>query len=40
MVREVLLGIQAQGSVRLSDITRALDEAVAMKKVIEWLGDA
>lgn len=38
MVREVLVGVQARGSVRLSEIARALDEPVAMKKVIERLG--
>jgi hypothetical protein len=38
MIREVLVGIQARGSVRLSEIARALDEPVAMKKVIERLG--
>lgn len=38
MVREVLVGIQARGSVRLSEVARALDEPVAMKKVIERLG--
>lgn len=38
MVREVLVGVQARGSVRLSEIARALDEGVAMKKVIERLG--
>lgn len=38
MVREVLVGVQARGSVRLSEIARALDEAVTMKKVIERLG--
>lgn len=38
MVRQVLVGVQARGSVRLSEIARALDEPVAMKKVIERLG--
>jgi hypothetical protein len=38
MIREVVVGIQARGSVRLSEIARALDEPVAMKKVIERLG--
>ena len=38
MVREVLLGMQARGSVRLSEIGRALGEATALKKVIERLG--
>jgi hypothetical protein len=38
MVREVLVGIQARGSVRLSEIGRALGEDTALKKVIERLG--
>jgi hypothetical protein len=38
MVGEVLVGIQARGSVRLSEIGRALNEDVALKKVIERLG--
>jgi len=38
MVREVLVGIQARGSVRLSEIGRALGEPTALKKVIERLG--
>lgn len=38
LVREVLYGVQARGSVRLSEIARALGEATAMKKVIERLG--
>ena len=38
MVREVLLGIQARGSVRLSEIGRAQNEGIALKKVIERLG--
>jgi len=38
MVREVLLGMQARGSVRLSEIGRALEEPTALKKVIERLG--
>lgn len=38
MVREVLVGIQARGSVRLSEIARSLDEPTTMKKVIERLG--
>jgi hypothetical protein len=38
MVREVLLGIQARGSVRLSEIGRALNETTALRKVIERVG--
>lgn len=38
MVREVLVGIQARGSVRLSEIGRALGEPTALKKVIERIG--
>jgi hypothetical protein len=38
MVREVLVGIQALGSMRLSEIGRALSEDTALKKVIERLG--
>lgn len=38
MIREVMVGIQARGSVRLGEFARALDEPVAMKKVIERLG--
>lgn len=38
MVREVLVGMQARGSVRLSEIGRALGETVSLKKVIERLG--
>jgi hypothetical protein len=38
MVREVLVGIQARGSVRLSEIGRALNETTALKKVIERVG--
>lgn len=38
MVREVLVGVQARGSVRLSEIGRALNETTALKKVIERLG--
>lgn len=38
LVREVLYGIQARGSVRLSEIARALKETTASKKVIERLG--
>lgn len=38
MVREVLVGIQARGSVRLSEIGRALGESILLKKVIERLG--
>ena len=38
MVRELLVGIQARGSVRLNEIGRALGEPPALKKVIERLG--
>lgn len=38
LVREVIFGIQSRGSVRLSEIGRALDEPTALKKVIERLG--
>jgi len=37
-VREVLYGIQARGSVRLSEIARSLKESTGLKKVIERLG--
>jgi len=36
-VEEMVYGIQAQGSVRLSDVARALDEKKSLKKVIERL---
>lgn len=38
LVREVLYGVQARGSVRLSEIARCLGERTGMKKVIERLG--
>ena len=38
LVREVLYGVQARGSVRLSEIGRALGERTTLKKVIERLG--
>jgi len=38
MVWEVLVGIQARGSVRLSEIGRALNESTALRKVIERVG--
>ena len=38
LVREVLYGVQSRGSVRLSEIGRALGETTGMKKVIERLG--
>lgn len=38
MVREVVYGVQARGSVRLSEIGRALGEGIELKKVIERLG--
>jgi len=37
-VREILYGVQARGSVRLSEIGRALGERTRLKKVIERLG--
>ena len=37
LVREVLYGVQARGSVRLSEIGRALGERTTLKKVIERL---
>lgn len=36
-VEEMLYGIQARGSVRLSEVARALDEKISLKKVIERL---
>lgn len=38
MVREVVYGVQARGSVRPSEIGRALGEGIGLKKVIERLG--
>ena len=38
LVREVLYGVQARGSVRLSEIARSLGEATSLKKIIERLG--
>ena len=38
LVREVLYGVHARGSVRLSEIARALAEPTALKKTIERLG--
>ena len=38
LVREVLYGVQARGSVRLSEIGRSLGEATRLKKIIERLG--
>lgn len=38
LVREVLYGVQARGSVRLSEIGRSLGEATSLKKIIERLG--
>lgn len=38
MVGEVLYGMQARGSVKLSEIGRALEEETPLKKVIERLG--
>jgi hypothetical protein len=36
-VEEMIYGIQARGSVRLSEVARALDEKILLKKVIERL---
>lgn len=38
LVREVVYGIQARGSVRLSEVARSLGETTAVKKVTERLG--
>ncbi len=38
LVREVLYGVQARGSVLLSEIGRSLGEATGLKKIIERLG--
>ena len=38
LVREVLYGVQARGSVLLSEIGRSLGEATRLKKIIERLG--
>lgn len=38
LVREVLYGVQARGSVRLSEIGRCLGESTSLKKIIERLG--
>lgn len=38
LVAEVIFGVQSRGSVRLSEIARALDEPIRLKKVIERLG--
>ena len=38
LVHEVLYGIQARGSVRLSEIARSLAESSTLKKTIERLG--
>jgi len=38
LVREVLYGMQARGSVLLSEIGRSLGEATSLKKIIERLG--
>jgi len=36
-VEEMLYGIQARGSVRLSEVARSLEESISLKKVIERL---
>ena len=38
LVREVVFGVQSRGSVRLSEIARALEENISIKKIIERLG--
>ena len=38
LVREVIYGVQSRASVRLSEIARALEEGVRLKKVVERLG--
>ena len=35
LVREVIYGVQSRASVRLSEIARALDEGIRLKKVVE-----
>jgi hypothetical protein len=37
MVEEMLYGIQARGSVRLSEVARALEEKTSLKKIVERL---
>ena len=34
LVREVIYGVQCRGSVRLSEIARALEEKIRLKKVM------
>ena len=36
-VEEMLYGIQARGSVRLSEVARSLDESISIKKTIDRL---
>ena len=38
LVREVIYGVQSRASVRLSEIARALEEDIGLKKVVERLG--
>ena len=38
LVREVIYGVQSRASVRLSEIARALEEGIGLKKVVERLG--
>ena len=40
MVREVIYGVQSRGSVRLSEIIRALEEGIELKKVVESVESA
>ena len=37
LVREVIYGVQTRGSVRLSEIARALEEKIRLKKVMARL---
>ena len=37
LVREVIYGVQSRGSVRLSEIARALEETIRLKKVMARL---
>lgn len=37
LVREILYGVQSRGSVRLSEIARALEEGISLKKLIDRL---
>ena len=37
LVREVIYGVQSRASVRLSEIARAFEEGIGLKKVVERL---